>query len=100
MKCDKISVIAIPKHNPKDDINQIMLEYIFFNKQTCNLFAEAVISSGISPDISCEDEYFSVRLAEDSNEDTLESLEDYYDELMDMERTLAEQSQACVFWPT
>ena len=68
-----------------------MLDYIFFNKKTCNLFEKAVISSEIKHIIDCADECFTVRLPEDSNEVILEKLENYYDELMDMDRTLAEQ---------
>lgn len=70
-----------------------MLEYIFFNKKTCDLFASSATSSGICTEISCEDECFSVRLPEDSEEKVLEKLEDYYDELMDLDRSLAEQQQ-------
>lgn len=68
-----------------------MLEYIFFNKKTCFLFEKAAISSGIKAVINCEDEYYTARLSEDLDEVVLEQLEDYYDELMDMDRSLSEQ---------
>jgi hypothetical protein len=71
-----------------------MLEYIFFNKETCSLFEESATSSGIKTIVDCQDEYFTVRLSEDSDENALEKLEDFYDELMDMDRLLAEQQQA------
>jgi len=71
----------------------LMLEYIFFNKKTCNLFEKAATSSGLKPIIDCQEEYFTVTLAEDSDEDALEKLEDFYDELMDMDRALAEKQQ-------
>ena len=70
-----------------------MLEYIFFNKKTCFLFEKAAKSSGIIPVIDCEDEYFTATLSEDSDEVVLEELEDYYDELMDMDRNLSEKQQ-------
>jgi len=70
-----------------------MLEYIFFNKKTCFLFEKFALSSGIKPIIENEEEYFTVRLAEDLDEVILEKLEDYYDELMDMDRTLAEKQE-------
>ncbi len=70
-----------------------MLEYIFFNKITCQLFEKYAISSEITPTIDCAEDSFTVRLAEDLDEDLLQKLEDYYDELMDMDRTLAEQQQ-------
>ena len=68
-----------------------MLEYIFFNKKTCHLFEKSAISAEITPIIDCADECFTVRLPEDLDEVILEKLEDYYDELMDIDRTLAEQ---------
>ncbi len=63
-----------------------MLEYIFFNEKTCSLFEKFALSSGIKPIIDHEEECFTARLAEDSDEVILEKLEDYYDELMDMDR--------------
>lgn len=68
-----------------------MLEFIFFSKKTCELFGESAASSGIEPIIECEDDSFIVRLAEDSDEEILDKLEDYYDELLDMDRELAEE---------
>ena len=68
-----------------------MLEYIFFNKKTCHLFDESATSSGITPTIDCADECYTVKLPEDLDEVILEKLENYYDELLDMDRTLAEQ---------
>ena len=68
-----------------------MLDYIFFNKKTCFLFEKAAISSGVKPEIDCEDEYYTARLSEDLDEVVLEQLEDYYDELMDMDRSLSER---------
>jgi hypothetical protein len=68
-----------------------MLDYIFFNKETFNLFEKSAKSSGIKTIVDCADGFFTVRLPEDSDEVILEKLEDYYDELMDMDRTLAEQ---------
>ena len=68
-----------------------MLEYIFFNKKTCHLYAKYAILSGTKPKVDCADDGFIVRLPEDLDEVTLEKLENYYDELMDMDRDLAEQ---------
>lgn len=71
-----------------------MLEYIFFNKKTCELFIKSAISSGINAKSDYNDGYFTVRLDEDSDEDSLEKLEDYYDELMDLDKLLTEQQLA------
>jgi hypothetical protein len=70
-----------------------MLEFIFFNKKTCSLFEKFASSAGIKPIINAENECFTALLAEDSDEVILEKLEDYYDELMDMDRDLAEEQQ-------
>ena len=70
-----------------------MLEYIFFNQKTCLLFEKAATSSGIKTVIGCEDEYYIARLSEDCDEVVLEQLEDYYDELMDMDRNLSERQE-------
>lgn len=70
-----------------------MLEYIFFNEKTCQLFEKTATTAGINPVIDCADDYFTVRLPEDLEEVLLEKLEDYYDELMDMDRELAEQQE-------
>lgn len=70
-----------------------MLDYIFFNKETCYLFEKSAKSSGIKTIVDCADDGFTVRLPEDSDEVVLEKLEDYYDELMDMDRSLAETEQ-------
>lgn len=70
-----------------------MLEFIFFNKKTCDLFADSASSPGIEPIIENEDESYIVRLPEDIDDVILEKLEDYYDELLDMDRDLAEQEE-------
>lgn len=67
-----------------------MLDYIFFNKKTFNLFEKSAKSSEIKTIVDCADGVFTVRLPEDLDEIVLEKLEDYYDELLDMDRTLAE----------
>ena len=68
-----------------------MLEYIFFNKKTCHLFEKSAKSAEIKPIIDCADDCFTVRLPEDLDEVILEKLEDYYDELMDIDRGLSEE---------
>lgn len=71
-----------------------ILEYIFFSKKTCQLFEKSVTSSDLMPIIDCADGGFTVRLPEDLAENLLQKIEDYYDELMDMDRTLAEQESS------
>ena len=70
-----------------------MLDYIFFNKQTCHLFEKTAISAGIYPTIDCADECFTVTIPEDIDEVILEKLESDYDKLMDVDRDLTEQQQ-------
>ena len=68
-----------------------MLEYIFFNEKPCQLFKKAAISAEIKLIMDCADDCFMVKLPEDVDENLLQKLEDYYDELMDLDRSLAEQ---------
>ena len=68
-----------------------MLEYIFFNKKTCHLFEKSAILSGTKPKVDCADDGFIVRLPEDLDEAILDKLENYYDELMGIDRDLTEQ---------
>jgi hypothetical protein len=70
-----------------------MLDYILFNRETCNLFGKRAVSLGITPIFDYQDGSFTVTLSEDSDEKLLEQLEDYYDELLDLDRSLAEQQQ-------
>lgn len=69
-----------------------MLEYIFFNRKTYDLFKKSAISSGINAETDCNEECFTVRLPEEMDEDVIEKLEDYYDELMDLDQMLTEQA--------
>jgi hypothetical protein len=68
-----------------------MLDYIFFNRKTCHLFEISAKSADIKTLVDCADDCFTVRLPEDLDEVILEKLEDYYDELVDIDRTLSEQ---------
>jgi len=68
-----------------------MLDYIFFTEETCHLFEKTAILSAIKPVTDCADDCFTVRLPEGLDEVILERLEDYYDELMDIDRLLAEK---------
>ena len=71
-----------------------MLEYIFFNKKTYKLFKKVAKSSGIKVQLHCEDEHFIARLPDDTDDEVIEKLEDYYDELMDLDRELLEQQES------
>jgi len=55
------------------------------------LFEKTVTLTAITPIIDCADNCFTVRLPEDLDGVTLEELEDYYDELMDIDRLPAEE---------
>lgn len=69
-----------------------MLEFIFFHKKTCELFEKAAKSSEIITETVCNDDTFLVRLGEDIDEEVLDNLEDYYDELMNMDQALMEET--------
>jgi hypothetical protein len=68
-----------------------MLEYVFFNQHPCNAFASHAESKGISVNVNDDDGSFIVTLPEDTNEELLESLEQLYDELIDLDREIEEQ---------
>lgn len=68
-----------------------MLEYVFFNKHPCNTFVSHAMSKGIDVDVNEDDGCFIVTLSEDVNEELLESLEQLYDELIDLDRDIEEQ---------
>jgi hypothetical protein len=71
-----------------------MLEYIFFNEKTYKLFEEVARSSGINVHLHSKDEQFIARLPENSDDAVIEKLEDYYDELMDLDRELLEKQES------
>ncbi len=68
-----------------------MLEYVFFNKHPCNTFVSHTKSKGIEVKVNEDDGCFIVTLPEDVNEELLESLEQLYDELIDLDRDIEEQ---------
>ena len=68
-----------------------MLEYVFFNRHPCNAFASHAESKGISVNVDQDDGSFIVTLPEDTDEELLESLEQLYDELIDLDRDIEEQ---------
>ncbi len=70
-----------------------MLEYIFFNQIPCELFKKAAhlaeINAESDPDF--DDDCFIVTLPEEADEAVLEKLENYYDALLDIDKTITEQ---------
>jgi hypothetical protein len=68
-----------------------MLEYVFFNKHPCNTFVSLVNSKGIDVDVNDDDGSFIVLLPEDIEDELLESIEQAYDELIDLDRDIEEQ---------
>lgn len=72
----------------------LKFECIFLNKKTCQFFEKSATSSDITPIIDCAESSFTVKLIEDLDGSLLEKPGDYYDKLMDMDRTLAEQERS------
>jgi hypothetical protein len=68
-----------------------MLEYVFFNKQPCSTFASHIKSMGIDVNVNEDDGSFIVTLSEDIDDELLESFEQLYDELIDLDRDIEEQ---------
>lgn len=68
-----------------------MLEYVFFNQQPCTAFTSHAKSKGIEVNIIEDDGSYIVTLSEDVDEILLDSLEQLYDELIDLDRDIEEQ---------
>lgn len=66
-----------------------MLEYAFFHQKISDLFLEFVGEKGISADVKQEDISINVLLPEDLDDQLLDEIEAYYDELLDMTEQLA-----------
>ena len=72
-----------------------MLEYIFFDERPWRKFADYLRQMGLDPLSASEDQGFMVRLPEDTDDDLMERIEAYYDEMLDMNEALfVEQADA------
>ncbi|MES9844934.1 MAG: hypothetical protein ABW131_09845 [Candidatus Sedimenticola sp. 6PFRAG5] len=65
-----------------------MLEYIFFDERPWNRFTEFLQQKGLSPQAEHEEQGYMVRLPEDTDDELMDDIEDFYDEMLDMNQAL------------
>lgn len=65
-----------------------MLEYIFFDQRPWELFDAFLREKGLIPESVHEEQGYLVRLPEDTDDELMESIEAYYDEMLDMNEAL------------
>jgi hypothetical protein len=68
-----------------------MLEFVFFNAQTCGQFVDFLGNLGVGADLVDDDETFGVAIDEGLDEALLDKIELRYDELMVLDQSLFEQ---------
>lgn len=67
-----------------------MLEYVFFHTLPRDSFVDFLVFKGLSPQIADEDELLQVLLPEDIDDDLSGEIEEKYDEMMALNRSLYE----------
>ena len=70
-----------------------MLDYIFFHQTPFDEFVAFVSAKGLQPETEVEDGNYEVRLPEDIDDALSAEIEERYDALMDMNRSLFESEQ-------
>lgn len=70
-----------------------MLEYVFFDHRPYQQFLEYLRRQGLDPKSKTEEELYEVYVPEDLDEKLSKSIEDFYDEMMDLNLQLFEQDQ-------
>jgi hypothetical protein len=70
-----------------------MLEFIFFHHNICTLFTDFITELNIEYHIQQDDEYMTVSIAEDIDDDLVEQIEDKYDDLLDLSRDQTDRDE-------
>ena len=71
-----------------------MLEYVFFDQRPFQRFVEFLRQQGLKPGTRIADELYEVQLPEDLDEQLNESIESFYDEMLEFNQQLFDQEQA------
>lgn len=71
-----------------------MLEYVFFNDEPMKLFQAYLDKHGVPATSIRNEENFEIAIPEDLNDNLIDDIEDYYDEVSDMDQRLVEEAQA------
>ena len=69
-----------------------MLEYVFFNEKPMNLFQVYLEQKGVSVSSTSNEENFEIAIPEELDDGLIDAIEDYYDELTDMDQQLVEEA--------
>ncbi len=75
--------------------NEFMIEYIFFHALPCDLFTAFLTQHKIAFERNKEEtdvEGLVIAIADDLNDDISEKIETYYDQLMEMDEALLQES--------
>jgi hypothetical protein len=70
-----------------------MLEYIFFNKEPFQLFANFLELQKIDSKITNKEESIEVGIPEDTNDDILDEIDYKYDQLMELDQKISEDQE-------
>lgn len=67
-----------------------MLEYVLFDKKPFQLFVDWLKEKGVACNVEMEEGNYLIQIPEDLDDDLLDSIEEKYDECMDMNEELLE----------
>jgi len=65
-----------------------MLEYIFFDERPCARFVAFLKEKGLAPETAHEEQGYLVLLPEETDDDLMDEIESFYDEMLDMNEEL------------
>lgn len=70
-----------------------MLEYVFFNDEPMKQFQAYLEQQGVPATVTRHEENYEIAIPEDLNDDLIDDIEDYYDEVSDLDQRLVEEAQ-------
>ena len=71
-----------------------MLDYVFFDNRPFEQFLAFLRQQGLEPRSRVEEELYEIYLPEDLDEELAESIENFYDEMLDLNQQLFDRAQA------
>ncbi|MDH5485336.1 MAG: hypothetical protein OEY43_08905 [Gammaproteobacteria bacterium] len=70
-----------------------MLDYILFHEKPFKLFVAWLEAKGLAPETKIDDGNYEISLPEDTEDELLDEIDEYYDELMDMNQQLVDDEE-------
>lgn len=70
-----------------------MLDYVFFNDEPMNLFHAYLEKQGVPATVTRMEENYEIAIPEDLDDELVDNIEDYYDEVSDLDQRLLEEAQ-------